>query len=117
MANFEVPIDEPTQVVLHKEMFIDSTSEVLPVRASADFVDFAFTESGRISDSRQVTLNNHHLFPVEVNWTLLEVMNRTTGQWVKNPFKIRPEVAKIEANSSMNFQVEFCPYEPDQYFF
>lgn len=79
IANFEVPMDEPTQVVLHKEMFIDATSEILPVRANQDFVDFAFTESGRISDSRQLTLNNHHVFPVEVNWTLLEVMNRTTG--------------------------------------
>ena len=44
-------------------------------------------------------------------------MNRTTGQWVKNPFRIRPTNAKIEAGCQMIFQVEFAPFEPDQYFF
>lgn len=73
--------------------------------------------SGRISDSRQLTVQNKHAFPIEVDWALLDVMNRTSGQWVKNPFRIRPENAKIEANSQMTFNVEFAPFEPDQYFF
>lgn len=77
--NQEIPIDDPSQVVLHKEMFVDPMSDVLPIKVSSDFVDFAFTESGRYSDSRQMTLTNSHAFPVEVNWTLLDVMNRTTG--------------------------------------
>ena len=62
-------------------------------------------------------MQNKHPFAIEVNWELLEVMNRTTGQWVKNPFRIRPNNAKVEAGCQMVFQVEFAPYEPDQYFF
>lgn len=50
--NQEIPIDDPSQVVLHKEMFTDCTAEYLDVRANQDFVDFAFAESGRISESR-----------------------------------------------------------------
>jgi hypothetical protein len=113
----EIPIDDPGQVVLHKEMFVEATSSVLEVRASADFLDYNFTESGRISGSMQLTLTNAHRFPVDVCWALLDVMNRTTGQWVKNPFRVRPAIAKIEAGSAMNFQCEFGPHEPDQYFF
>jgi hypothetical protein len=115
--NQEIPIDDPSQVVLHKEMFVGADNEMLDVRTSQDFVDFAFAESGRISDSRQLTVQNKHSFSVDVDWALLDVMNRTTGQWVKNPFRIRPESAKIEANSQMTFNVEFAPFEPDQYFF
>jgi hypothetical protein len=44
-------------------------------------------------------------------------MNTTTGQWVHNPFRVRPAEAKIEANSQMSFTVDFAPFEPDQYFF
>jgi hypothetical protein len=47
----------------------------------------------------------------------LNVLNHTTGQWVKNPYRIRPENAKIDAEGEMNFFFEFAPYEPDQYFF
>jgi len=38
--NQEIPIDDPTQVVLHKEMFSDVTAENKDVRLSLDFVDF-----------------------------------------------------------------------------
>ena len=50
--NQEIPIDDPTQVVLHKEMFIDVTKEKREVKLSMDFLDFNFAESGRISESR-----------------------------------------------------------------
>ena len=50
--NQEIPIDDPTQVVLHKEMFIDVTDNSRDVRFNQDFVDFAFAESGRISESK-----------------------------------------------------------------
>lgn len=50
--NQEIPIDDPTQVVLHKEMFIDVTKENREVKLSMDFLDFNFAESGRISESR-----------------------------------------------------------------
>ena len=115
--NQEIPIDDPTQVVLHKEMLTDVTSIERDIRLNQDFIDFAFAESGRISESKQLTVENKYPFSIDVNWALLNVLNKTTGQWVKNPFRIRPETAKIEANSSMNFNVEFAPYIPDQYFF
>lgn len=54
---------------------------------------------GRLSESKQLTVTNKQPFSVDVNWALLNVMNRTTGQWVKNPFRVRPESQKIEANS------------------
>ena len=54
--NQEIPIDDPSQVVLHKEMFLDVTSEDREIRLNADFLDFNFTHVGRISDSRQLTM-------------------------------------------------------------
>ena len=89
--------EDPTQVVLHKEMFVESTSNLRDIRTTQDFFDFQFTDSGRISESKTLTMQNKHPFAIEVNWELLEVMNRTTGQWVKNPFRIRPNNAKVEA--------------------
>jgi hypothetical protein len=104
-------------VVLHKEMFTDIAAANRDVRFSQDFIDFAFAESGRISESKSVTLENAFPFAIDVDWALLNVLNKTTGQWVKNPFRIKPEHARIEANGSLNFSVDFAPYEPDQYFF
>ena len=57
------------------------------------------------------------MFPVRVDWTLLEVMNKTTGKLVRNPFNVQPATQEIAAQSSAQFNVDFCPYEPDQYFF
>lgn len=45
------------------------------------------------------------------------MLNKTTGQFVKNPFRITPERQEIAANDSFAFNVDFCPYEPDSYFF
>lgn len=115
--NQEIPIDDPTQVVLHKEMFLDVTDPSRDISISSDFVDFQFSEMGRLSESKPLVINNKFPFSIEVNWNLLNVMNRTTGQWVKNPFKVRPEKQTIEANSSFQFNAEFAPFEPDQYFF
>ena len=115
--NQEIPIDDPTQVVLHKEMFSDVTSVQRDVILSADFIDFAFGQTGRFSESKQLSVENKFPFSIEVNWALLNVLNKTTDQWVKNPFRIRPERQVIEPKSSFNFNVEFGPYEPDQYFF
>ena len=50
--NQEIPIDNPSQVVLHKEMFLDVTSDCRDIKLSSDFVDFNFTNVNRISDSR-----------------------------------------------------------------
>lgn len=115
--NQEIPIDDPSQVVLHKEMFIDITAEHRDIRLSNDFLDFSFTQVGRISESQMLTVQNKFPFPIEVNWALLNCYNKTTEKWVKNPFRVRPETQKVEANSTFNFITEFAPYEPDQYFF
>ena len=115
--NQEVPIDDPSQVVLHKEMFADISAPARDVRFSQDFLDFAFADSGRISESKSITLDNAFPFAIDVDWALLNVLNKTTGQWVKNPFRIKPEHTRIDAHGSANFTVDFAPYEPDQYFF
>jgi len=115
--NEEIPIDNPSQVVLHKEMFADITGEDRDLRLNQDFLDFNFTHVGRASDSKDLTIHNKFPFSVEVNWALLKVYNKTNNQWVSNPFKIRPEQQRVEAKSSFSFQAEFVPYEPDQYFF
>lgn len=115
--NQEIPIDDPSQVVLHKEMLIDVTAESRDVRANTDFLDFNFAEAGRISESKQLTIYNKFPFSIDVDWALLKVMNTTTGQWVKNPFRVRPAEARIDANSEMVFSVDFAPFVPDQYFF
>ena len=70
-----------------------------------------------MSDSRPLTLENKHSFPVHVDWTLLKVLNKTTGKFVKNPFNVVPASFEIPAQSSAVFNVDFAPYEPDSYFF
>lgn len=42
-------------------------------------MDFAFAESGRISETKSVTIDNAFPFAVDVNWALLNVLNKTTG--------------------------------------
>ena len=113
----EIPIDDPSQVVLHKEMFMDITNVSKDIKFSHDFVDFAFAETGRISESKQVVVENKYPFSIDVSWALLNVYNPTTGQWVKNPFKMRPDNAQIAPGTTMTFNAEFAPHEPDQYFF
>ena len=87
------------------------------MRFEEDTVDFGFTENGRVSESKTIILNNQFNFPVLIDWALLPVLNKTTGQFVKNPFNVTPERHEIEANSSFTFNVDFAPYEPDSYFF
>lgn len=88
--HLEIPIDDPNQVILHKEMLYDSAAQAREIRLSEGSVNFAFTENGRLSESRQLTLENKFNFPISVDWTLLPVLNKTTGQFVKNPFKVLP---------------------------
>lgn len=40
--NQEIPIDDPSQVVLHKEMFSDVTKDVNSIVLGSDFLDFSF---------------------------------------------------------------------------
>jgi hypothetical protein len=73
--NLEIPIDDPNPVVLHKEMFLESTSENRDVKLREDFIDFGFTEFGRLSESKVITLDNKFPFSIQINWVLLQTLN------------------------------------------
>ena len=72
-------------------MLLSSSADSRELKFSNDTIDFAFTENGRISEPRSVTLHNSFGFPVLVDWALGQVFNKTTGQFVKNPFRLVPE--------------------------
>jgi len=50
--NLEIPIDDPNQVVLHKEMFLEITSEKRDLKLREDFIDFSFTLCNRLSEGK-----------------------------------------------------------------
>jgi len=116
-ADLEMPIDDPSQVVIHKEMIHNSTALTRDVQFNTDNVDFGFTDRGRISEARSVSLQNKFGFPIVVNWHLLEVLDSKSGKMVKNPFRVNPVCAEIPAGENRVFDAEFAPYEPDSYFF
>ena len=76
--HLEIPIDDPSLVVLHKEMLLGSTATTRDLRLSDESINFHFTENGRLSESRQLTLENKLPYPISVDWTLLQVLNQTT---------------------------------------
>ena len=84
----EIPIDDPSQEALHKEMLMSFTSQKRDILLSTDSIDFQFTHSGRLSEPRAVSIQNKFSFPVRIDWDLLQVLNKTTGKYVKNPFAI-----------------------------
>ena len=69
--HLEIPIDDPSQVILHKEMLQDCTSDKRDLTLDVDCIDFNFTHSGRFSEPKQIVLKNKFPFPVRVDWTLL----------------------------------------------
>ena len=96
---------------------MSSAAKSREIRLSEEHINFNFTENGRISEGRHLTLENNFGFPILVDWNLLQVLDKTTGRFVKNPFKVVPAQHEIGANSNFVFSVEFAPYEPDSYFF
>lgn len=96
----EIAIDDPNQVVLHKEMFLEMTSESRDLKLREEFVDFGFTEYGRVSEGKAITLDNKYPFDIQVTWVLLKVVNPTTGQPIDNPFKVSPAQAVVPANTA-----------------
>ena len=86
----EIAIDDPNQVVLHKEMFLEMSAESRDLSLREEFIDFGFTDHGRVSESKAITFDNKFPFDVTVNWVLLKVTNTTTGQIIDNPFKVSP---------------------------
>lgn len=98
MKYLEDPSDN--QIVMHKEMLQSSASELRDLRFSAEYIDFAFTLHGSLSESKQVTLYNKFPFPVRVDWSLLPVFDKITGKSHSNPFNVRPVQQEISANGS-----------------
>ena len=98
-------------------MLLAPSAQGREIKLSEDNVNFNFTENGRLSEQRQLVMENKFSFPIAVDWTLLPVLNKTTNQFVKNPFKVSPQRQEIEANGSYTFNVEFLPYEASSYFF
>ena len=98
-------------------MLLAASENVKDVRLSTDSLDFAFTEKGRLSESKSLSVENKFGFPVMVNWTLLPIFDKNMGKQLKNPFSVHPTRQEIPANSTFTFNVDFGPYESDSYFF
>lgn len=75
----EIAIDDPNQVVLHKEMFLEMTAENRDLKLREEYIDFGFTEFGRVSENKSLTLDNKYPFEITVSWVLLKIVNATTG--------------------------------------
>jgi hypothetical protein len=70
-----------------------------------------------MSEGRTVSLTNTYGFPVKVSWHLMDILDKKSGKFIKNPFRVKPDEFEMQPNSSQVFQCEFCPSEPDSYFF
>jgi hypothetical protein len=55
-GQYEIPIDDPNQVALHKEMLQSFTNAKRDLLLSLDSIDFAFTHTGRLSEPKAVTV-------------------------------------------------------------
>lgn len=67
----EIAMDDPNQVVLHKEMFLEMSAETRDLSLREEYIDFGFTDHGRVSESKSITLDNKFPFDIQVNWVLL----------------------------------------------
>jgi len=45
-------------------------------------------------------MTNKFPFPVRVDWTLLKVMDQTSGKLVRNPFNVEPASSEVPAKST-----------------
>jgi len=52
-------------------MFLEMSSENRDLRLKDEFLDFSFTECGRLSEGKIITLENKYPFEVNINWGLL----------------------------------------------
>lgn len=52
-------------------MFLESNSENRDVKIRDEFLDFAFTECNRLSESKVVNFDNKYPFEIQINWVLL----------------------------------------------
>ena len=107
----EIPMDEPNQIALHKEMLQELKDRMIGL--SEEFIDFGFTLSGRSSEAKAVTVMNRLQFPVHIMW-LIPGETQPDGPCF---FSVRPSSASIPGESSATFFVSFSPNAPGSYFF
>jgi len=71
-------------------MLLECHSDKRDVRILEDFLDFNFAEFGRLSETKHLNIVNNFAFDIHVNWALLKVENRKTGELIENPYRISP---------------------------
>ena len=109
----EIPMDEPNQIALHKEMFQELRERMVAI--SEEFLDFKFTPNGRVSEGRVVVMSNRLSFPIHVMWLIPGETQPNTEE--PACFSVRPAILSIPAESSASFSVFFSPTQPGAYFF
>jgi hypothetical protein len=114
--NLEIPIDDPTQVVLHKEMLLESSSDTRLVRLEQEFLDFNYCEYGRASEMKEVKIENKFKFQIQVKMVNNDI-ETNSGQMVKNPFQFKEEEFLLEPKQTASMFIKFRPYQPNFYFF
>lgn len=50
--HYDIPVFEPNQTVLHKEMLQSNTSELRDLKFSNEYIDFGFAHHGALSVDR-----------------------------------------------------------------
>lgn len=109
----EIPMDEPNQIALHKEMFQELKDRMVAI--SEESIDFGFTYSGRTSEGRNLVVSNRLPFPVFVMWMIIGETQPTEDK--STSFSVRPATMTIPAESTGNFLAYFSPSSPGSYFF
>ena len=109
----EIPMDEPNQIALHKELFLPLKDRV--VSLSEENIDFGFCLENRLSEERNVYFKNNLPFTVYVLW----IIPGETQPKFETPqcFFIKPSSATVGPQEGMNFKFQFKPYEPASYFY
>lgn len=109
----EVPMDEPNQIALHKELMQHSRDKI--VSLNEEFLDFGFCMTNRTGEARVITLRNKMPFSIYVMWLIPgETQNPAD---TPQAFSISPTSQTIPPNGLASFQAYFTPYEPGNYFF
>lgn len=107
----EIPMDEPNQIALHKEMLQELKDRM--VALSEEYLDFGFTLSGRTSEAKSLTVYNRLPFPVHVLW----LVGGDTQPGTSSFFTVRPNASSIPAESSLTFFISFSPNAQGSYYF
>lgn len=81
----EIPIDDPTQIALHKEMLLEASNDNWLVKLETEFLDFNYCEFGRASEHKEIVITNKFSFPVLVKLVSNDIVTNT-GATVPNPF-------------------------------